>query len=52
VSSPARSFVVLNSAALLSVMVFILPPERLWKPTRVQLGAADSLRGHQPENRP
>jgi cellulose synthase/poly-beta-1,6-N-acetylglucosamine synthase-like glycosyltransferase len=49
VSSPARSFVVLNSAALLSVMVFILPPERLWKPTRVQLGAADSLPGHQPE---
>lgn len=35
ISSPARSFVVLNAAALLSMMVFFVPPERLWKPTRV-----------------
>jgi biofilm PGA synthesis N-glycosyltransferase PgaC len=51
ISSPARSFVVLNVAALLSVMVFFVPPERLWKPTRVQLGAADTPLGKQSENK-
>lgn len=51
ISSPARSFVVLNVAALLSVMVFFVAPERLWKPTRVQLGAADTLLGKQSENK-
>jgi biofilm PGA synthesis N-glycosyltransferase PgaC len=41
ISSPARSFVVLNAAALLSVIVFFVPPERLWKPTRVGHNATD-----------
>ena len=51
ISSPARSFVVLNAAALLSVLVFFVPPERLWKPTRVQASAADTLLGKQSENK-
>jgi poly-beta-1,6-N-acetyl-D-glucosamine synthase len=51
ISSPARSFVILNTAALLSVMVFFVPPERLWKPTRVHLGATDALLGKQSENK-
>src|SRR5271165_2959474 len=40
ISSPARSFVVLNAASLLAVLVFVVPPERLWKPTRIAPGAA------------
>ena len=51
ITSPARSVVVLNAASLLSVMVFFVPPERLWKPTRVQLGATDTLLGKQSENK-
>jgi biofilm PGA synthesis N-glycosyltransferase PgaC len=51
ISSPARSFVVLNAAALLSIMVFFVPPEWLWKPTRVHLGAADALLPKQSENK-
>jgi cellulose synthase/poly-beta-1,6-N-acetylglucosamine synthase-like glycosyltransferase len=52
ISSPARSFVVLNTAALLSVMVFFVPPERLWKPTRVKLNPSDTLLDSQSENKP
>jgi hypothetical protein len=33
-------------------MVFFVSPERLWKPTRVQLGATDTLPGEQSENKP
>ena len=51
ISSPARSFVVLNAAALLSVMVFFVPPERLWKPTRVQSDGTDALLTKQSENK-
>jgi poly-beta-1,6-N-acetyl-D-glucosamine synthase len=36
ISSPARSFLVMNAAALLSVVVFIVPAARLWPPTRVK----------------
>jgi len=43
VSSPACSFVVFNAASLLSVLVFVLPPERLWKPTRIAKGTSDVL---------
>jgi cellulose synthase/poly-beta-1,6-N-acetylglucosamine synthase-like glycosyltransferase len=52
ISSPARSFVVLNLASLASVLVFIVPPERLWKPTRVALGASDTLLANQSEHKP
>jgi cellulose synthase/poly-beta-1,6-N-acetylglucosamine synthase-like glycosyltransferase len=52
ISSPARSFVVLNAASLASVLVFFVPPERLWKPTRVALNTTDALLTHQPENKP
>lgn len=38
ISSPARSFLAMNAAALLSVIVFLVPPGRLWPPTRVILG--------------
>jgi cellulose synthase/poly-beta-1,6-N-acetylglucosamine synthase-like glycosyltransferase len=51
ISSPARSFVVLNTASLLSVMVFFVPPERLWRPTRVPPGASDTLLTNQSENK-
>jgi biofilm PGA synthesis N-glycosyltransferase PgaC len=51
ISSPARSFVVLNAAALLSVMVFFVPPESLWKPTRVHAVATDTLLSKQSENK-
>jgi len=51
VSSPARSFAVMNAAALLSVAVFFVPPGTLWKPTRVQLGASDTLLGGRSENK-
>ncbi len=34
-SSPARTFLVMNVAALLAILVFVVPPQVLWKPTRV-----------------
>jgi hypothetical protein len=51
ISSPARSFLVLNVASLLSVLVFFVPPERLWKPTRLPVGSADALLTKQSENK-
>jgi biofilm PGA synthesis N-glycosyltransferase PgaC len=36
-SSPARTFLAMNAAALLSVLVFFVPPESLWRPTRMQV---------------
>ena len=51
ISSPARSFVVLNAASLLAVLVFVVPPERLWKPTRIAASAAESLLANQPEHK-
>ena len=51
ISSPARSFVVLNTASLLSVLVFFVSPERLWRPTRVAVRATDALLAHQPQNK-
>ncbi|MGA2715698.1 MAG: glycosyltransferase family 2 protein [Bryobacteraceae bacterium] len=35
-TSPARTFLVMNTAALASVAVFFVPATRLWTPTRVQ----------------
>jgi|SRR5579872_614514 len=37
ISSPARTFLVMNLAALLSLAVFFIPPETLWRPTRVKV---------------
>jgi cellulose synthase/poly-beta-1,6-N-acetylglucosamine synthase-like glycosyltransferase len=37
VSSPARSFLVMNLASLLAIGVFVVPPETLWRPTRVKV---------------
>ncbi|HEY1184956.1 MAG TPA: glycosyltransferase family 2 protein [Bryobacteraceae bacterium] len=36
VSSPARTFVAMNAAALLAVLVFFVPPGTLWRPTRIE----------------
>jgi len=36
ISSPARTFLAMNAAALLAVLVFFVPPETLWRPTRVE----------------
>jgi cellulose synthase/poly-beta-1,6-N-acetylglucosamine synthase-like glycosyltransferase len=38
ISSPARSFLAMNAASLLSIIVFVVPPRRLWPPTQVILG--------------
>ena len=43
ISSPARSFLIVNAASLLSVMVFFVRPETLWRPTRVKVGAPQLL---------
>jgi poly-beta-1,6-N-acetyl-D-glucosamine synthase len=51
ISSPARSFVVLNAASLLSVAVFFVPAERLWRPTHVAAGVADTLLANQSANK-
>jgi cellulose synthase/poly-beta-1,6-N-acetylglucosamine synthase-like glycosyltransferase len=51
VSSPSRSFVVLNAAALLSVLVFFVPPGVLWKPTRLPSGTTDTLLTKHSENK-
>ena len=51
ISSPARSFVVLNAAALLSVLVFFVPPKILWKPTRLPGGTTDVLISKHSENK-
>jgi biofilm PGA synthesis N-glycosyltransferase PgaC len=48
ISSPARSFCVLNLASLLSVTVFFVPPETLWRPTRIHHSNSTVLEPEQP----
>ncbi len=36
-SSPVRTFVVLNTAAFLACKIFFVPPRRLWKETKVRV---------------
>jgi cellulose synthase/poly-beta-1,6-N-acetylglucosamine synthase-like glycosyltransferase len=36
-TSPARTFVVMNAAALLALLVFFVPPKTLWRPTRMHV---------------
>ncbi|MGO9231083.1 MAG: glycosyltransferase family 2 protein [Bryobacteraceae bacterium] len=36
ISSPARTFIAMNAAALLAALVFFVPPDTLWRPTRMQ----------------
>jgi cellulose synthase/poly-beta-1,6-N-acetylglucosamine synthase-like glycosyltransferase len=36
ITSPARTFLVMNAAAALSLIVFIVPPASLWRATRVK----------------
>ena len=35
ITSPARTFLLMNAASLAGVAVFFVPPQRLWKTTRV-----------------
>ncbi len=35
-SSPVRTFLAMNAASLLGVVVFLIEPTRLWRPTRVK----------------
>jgi biofilm PGA synthesis N-glycosyltransferase PgaC len=37
ISSPARTFLTMNAAAFLALAVFFVPPETLWRPTRVKV---------------
>jgi cellulose synthase/poly-beta-1,6-N-acetylglucosamine synthase-like glycosyltransferase len=37
ITSPARTFLAMNAAALLAVLVFFVPRETLWRPTRMQV---------------
>jgi biofilm PGA synthesis N-glycosyltransferase PgaC len=39
VTSPVRTFLAMNAAALLAVVVFLLPAEKLWSPTKVRVRA-------------
>jgi cellulose synthase/poly-beta-1,6-N-acetylglucosamine synthase-like glycosyltransferase len=38
ISSPARTFLSMNAASLLSLAVFMVKPTRLWRPTKVKIG--------------
>jgi hypothetical protein len=42
---------VLNASSLLSVLVFIVPPERLWKPTSIPVASSDTLLANQVEKK-
>lgn len=44
-TSPARSFLTMNAAALCSVAVFFVKPEKLWRPTRVLAEQVGNPRG-------
>jgi cellulose synthase/poly-beta-1,6-N-acetylglucosamine synthase-like glycosyltransferase len=48
-SSPARSFLIVNAASLLSVMVFFVRPETLWRPTQVIASTSQRLLNKQAE---
>lgn len=45
ISSPARTFLVMNAAAMAAIVVFFIPAGRLWSPTRVKAGSGDSPSG-------
>ena len=36
ISSPARTFLLMNLASLLGVTVFFMDPQQLWRPTQVK----------------
>jgi hypothetical protein len=35
-SSPARTFLAMNAASMLGIVVFFIRPNRLWRPTQVK----------------
>jgi cellulose synthase/poly-beta-1,6-N-acetylglucosamine synthase-like glycosyltransferase len=37
ITSPARTFMAMNSAALLAILIFVVPPKFIWRPTRMQV---------------
>jgi len=40
ISSPAYTFLTMNVAALSAIAVFLVQPQKLWRPTRVNTGHA------------
>jgi cellulose synthase/poly-beta-1,6-N-acetylglucosamine synthase-like glycosyltransferase len=42
ISSPARTFMAMNVAALLAVLIFFVPPGVIWRPTRMQVREKES----------
>jgi cellulose synthase/poly-beta-1,6-N-acetylglucosamine synthase-like glycosyltransferase len=44
ISSPVRSFLVMNAAALLSLAVFFVPASYIWRPTRIVAREPDERR--------
>jgi cellulose synthase/poly-beta-1,6-N-acetylglucosamine synthase-like glycosyltransferase len=42
-TSPARTFVSMNAAALMAMAVFVVPPEKLWKPSKIKSVARATL---------
>lgn len=40
ISSPARTFLLMNAASLAAIAVFFVPAQTLWKPTRVAAAAS------------
>jgi hypothetical protein len=37
ITSPARTFMAMNTAALLALLIFFVPPEFIWRPTQMQV---------------
>src|SRR6185437_4000997 len=48
ISSPARMFLSMNAAALLSPAVFFVDPNRLWRPTKVKMVSPPRPAGPEP----
>ena len=46
VTSPARTFIVMNAAALAAIVVFFVPATRLWSPTATLTNIRSENRGH------
>lgn len=46
IGSVANTFLLMNAAALCSLIVFLVPAQRLWSPTRVTVKTCDSASSH------
>ena len=43
-TAPANSFVLMNLASMAAIVVFFMPPTKLWLPTQVKVPVSDSAR--------